>query len=147
MKYVYTYKDNIVALFEKVVNDLKLIVENEDFEYIYTTFTYFFEVGATSSREEFMNAVKCKLSNSGKKKIVTIADQFRAEGRKQGMQQGVQQGVQQGKQQGVQQGMREEKTRIARNLLIKNTISLEEIADITGLSINTIKALKRKSHL
>ena len=72
------------------------------------------------------------------------------QGIQQGIQQGVQQGIQQGIQQGVQQGIEQErqeqvakklvdKRLMAKNLKEMDVLSLEQIAQITGLPIAEIE--------
>ena len=58
----------------------------------------------------------------------------------QGLQQGVQQGLRKGIQQGLQQGILKGKLETARKLKEKG-LSTQEIAEVTGLSIEVIEKL------
>lgn len=68
------------------------------------------------------------------------------EGLKQGIQQGLQQGIQEGIQQGLQEGLKkgelEAKLQIAKSLLSSKLLTIEQIAETTGLSINELKELE-----
>ena len=68
------------------------------------------------------------------------------EGKKQGIKEGKEQGIKEGKEQGIKegkkQGIREGKLEIAKNLLNVN-LPLEQISNITGLSVDEIKSLTK----
>ena len=60
----------------------------------------------------------------------------------EGLQKGLQQGLEQGIQQGIQQGIEKGKLEIVHRLLAKE-YSPEDIADLTGLDVETIYKLKK----
>ena len=60
------------------------------------------------------------------------------QGMKQGMKQGMEQGVKQGMKQGIKQGMQS----IALRMLEAGRYALEEIAEISGLPLDEVKALQ-----
>ena len=64
----------------------------------------------------------------------------------QGRKQGVLEGREQGVAQGVAQGAHQSKEAIARNLLAEKSLSLQAIANVTGLEITEIKALAETIH-
>ena len=78
--------------------------------------------------DTFLEQSKEYLSEELKGETMTIAQQLKDMGR----------------QEGKQEGKREESKRVAINLLTGG-ISVEVIAKATGLSINTVKALKARS--
>ena len=57
------------------------------------------------------------------------------------LQQGIQQGIQQGMQQGMQQGISEAREKTAIKLLKRGKLTVEEIAEDTGLSVEEIEQL------
>jgi len=57
--------------------------------------TYILDRGEISNKDTFIALVKQSLSPKVGEKIVTIAEQFKAEGRQQGIEQGIEQGIQQ----------------------------------------------------
>ena len=59
----------------------------------------------------------------------------------QGIQQGISQGIQQGISQGIQQGEHLKAIETAKKLLSASLGSFEQIAQVTGLSLETIKDL------
>ncbi len=70
-------------------------------------------------------------------------------GRKEGREEGVQIGVEKGRKEGIEEGLREgeatgekkAKFEIARRLLLSGSMGLEEIANISGLTIKEVKSL------
>ena len=63
-------------------------------------------------------------------------------GRQEGIQEGREQGLQQGIKQGLQQGKQQEKIAIAKKLLEMH-MSIEDIVQTTGLSLDEIKAIQK----
>lgn len=61
--------------------------------------------------------------------------------RKKAEQEGMEQGMKQGMEQGMEQGIKEGMIKTAKRMLTRN-MSLEDISDITGLSMQEIKKLK-----
>ena len=64
-------------------------------------------------------------------------------GLKDGIKQGIEQGIEQEIEQGIEQGIMQERKKIVENLL-KNEVSLEQIAKITGLSKEKIENIIKK---
>mgnify|MGYP003294640716 CR=1 FL=1 len=64
----------------------------------------------------------------------------REDGMAKGLEQGLQQGLEQGKKLGLEEGSKKKQLEIAKKLLDKK-MSIEEIAEITGLDISIIKNL------
>ncbi|MEG3081811.1 hypothetical protein R3F64_18315 [Halomonas sp. 5021] len=54
---------------------------------------------------------------------------------------GLQEGLQEGRQEGLQEGQLEAKCSTARNLLALGVLSNEQIADVTGLTVEDIAQL------
>ncbi len=72
---------------------------------------------------------------------ISIRNTAIREGIKQGIEQGVQQGIQEGIQQGIQQGIRENAVENAKNFLKMNILSVEQISQGTGLSMEEVQKL------
>lgn len=67
---------------------------------------------------------------------MTLADQFRNEGREEGIVQGLQKGIVQGREEGAAEKIRV----IACNMLAEN-FPLETISKVTGISVEDLKKL------
>ena len=87
--------------------------------------TYILDRGEMSDKEAFLGLVKTELPPEIGDKIMTIAEQFKAEG------------VQAGKQAGIAESIHAAK-------LIQQGYDIESIAKTTGLSIDNIKLLKEQ---
>ena len=61
--------------------------------------------------------------------------------KKEAMREGVKKGIEKGVQKGVQEGMHRKAIQTAKALLVKN-MNVQEISEITGLSVEEIKSLK-----
>ena len=69
-----------------------------------------------------------------------IQNSLLSEAKEEGISQGISQGYTSGINDGISKGVSKEKVNIAKNMLNKN-ISIEDISDITGLSIEEIKKI------
>ena len=63
-------------------------------------------------------------------------------GIKEGLKEGISKGKEEGKKEGIEQGSNNKSIEIARNMLNKN-MKIEEISELTGLSIEKIKCIKK----
>ena len=94
------------------------------------------------------NFTESELDLQHKKQEWTYIQRFSIElGIKQGIKQGVEEGLKQGMEQGIEQGMEQGKEEGVRDMVIKmqkKSLSLEVIADISGLSIDDIKLIFKK---
>ena len=62
----------------------------------------------------------------------------REEAREEGIEEGIEQGIEQGIQQGLEQGAQQQAIETAINMLKKKKYSVEEIAEITSLSLEKV---------
>ncbi len=62
-------------------------------------------------------------------------------GREEGREEGKKEGIEEGLREGEAKGEKKAKFEIARRLLLSGSMSLEEIADISGLTIEEVKSL------
>lgn len=88
---------------------------------------YILDRGELGNKKSFIDMVKTEFSPKIGEKIMTISEQFKAEG------------IQQGIQQGIEKGMHQ----VAMKLL-KENYTIEFIAKITGLYVNEIELLKEQ---
>lgn len=73
-------------------------------------------------------------------KLEKYGEKLRKEAMQKGLEKGIQKGIQKGMQKGKREGMREKAMQMAKTLLNKN-MSIQEISEITGLSVEEIKKL------
>ena len=73
-------------------------------------------------------------------KLEKYGEKLRKEAMQKGLQKGLEKGIQKGMQKGKREGMREKALQMAKTLLNKN-MSIQEISEITGLSVEEIKKL------
>jgi predicted transposase/invertase (TIGR01784 family) len=135
MKYIFAR--DMLPYVKEIIELLKRLENVDGKHFIETVLTYILDRGELSNKDAFIALIKTKLAPDVGEKIMTIAEQLKAEG----MQQGIQQGI----QQGMQQGIEKTKYEIAERLLAKNE-DLSSIAEVTGLSLEKLKELKQKSH-
>ncbi len=62
----------------------------------------------------------------------------------QGMEQGIEKGMEQGIEKGIEQGIEQGKRQMALRMLKKNQLSIEDIANYTGLMEEQVEALKEE---
>ena len=71
----------------------------------------------------------------------TEMEASKQEGLEKGHKAGLKEGLEKGRKEGIETGKHNEKIEMAKKLL-KRKLSIEDIVDITGLSIDKIKGLK-----
>lgn len=126
------------------LNDmLSLLQKAEDLRgagYVQTALTYLFITGEVKDKQLFLETIQTGLSPETKGAIMTIAEQFAAEGMEKGIQLGIQQGEQQGIKKGIEKGDIGARRRIAKKSL-REGLPLEAVSRITDLSIEELKLL------
>ena len=65
------------------------------------------------------------------------------QGMQQGIQQGIQQGLQQGLQKGIQHGAHENAVKNAMSFLAMNVLTIEQISQGTGLSVEEVEEIAK----
>src|SRR5690625_3327847 len=130
------YTKDLEALY---TNNDKLDQANQQ-HYFETVLLYVFNVGELISEYD----LKERLTMEGRKKLMTIAEKLRQEGRMEGIQKGRQEGREEGRQEGeaigIQKGKHEALMDIVHNMLSLGK-SETEIMQITGLSSEKIKKI------
>lgn len=150
MKHIYE-KDFLPPL-KVITNMLKPFEKHKEMGYICKIFSYIVEASEIK-KEDFIDTVTIGLSNLNEVKIMTLAEQFRQEGRQEGLregrtlaeqfrQEGLQKGLHEGLQKGLQKGKAEAFNLVATKLLNQG-MDEAAITAITGLSLQEIGTLKK----
>jgi recombination-promoting nuclease RpnB len=136
----HIYARDMLPYINDIIELMQHFVWANDQNFVETVLVYILNRGELNDKETFLNLVKTKLAPEAGEKIMTIAEQLKAEGIQQGIQQGKQQGIQQGKQQGIHEGIHKA------GIILKQLnqgIDIEIISKEMGLSIEEIKSLER----
>jgi predicted transposase/invertase (TIGR01784 family) len=137
---------NLVPFVESVIKLIRQIEQEGGAEYIRTIFYYFFLVGEVKNTEALKHVIHDQLSPKLEKNIMTIAEQFKEQGRQEAMaiaQQWKEEALQIGEQKGKQEGRQEAMQEFASRLLKENMLD-DKIAALTGLPLDAIRALRTK---
>jgi len=110
--------------------------------YIYTVLSYIIEVGELD-KQEFVKTVKTGLTQVNEVNIMTLAEQFRQEGRQECMALAEQREIQ-GREKGKIEGKLEAFKTVALKLFGQG-MSFAQVSEITGLSIGEVEQLKNKN--
>jgi predicted transposase/invertase (TIGR01784 family) len=129
MKHIY--KKDFAPILKNIIDDLKHIERQGEMGYIYKTLSYIVEASEIK-KEIFINNIKDGLSTINEEKLMTLAEQFRQEGKQQGI------------QEGLHRGKEEALKTVAMNLLSQG-LSVDKIVAATGLSAKEIKSLQISS--
>ena len=137
----HIFARDILPYLEQIKDQL-LTIENDpnNKDLLINLLKYIIIKGRIDKKEQLTEFINVTFSKEIGKKMATTAELYYQEGLEKGVQQGVQQGIEKGVQQGVEKGEFETKKRIASNLLNKGH-TLEEIAEITGLTVEQTKNL------
>jgi hypothetical protein len=117
-------RQDLLLLIQNTIQQIKMIDQAHDLNYLMTMFNYMFEVGETSSPESFIQMLHNHLSPELEENVMTLAQQFEQKGRQEATQ------------------------NLAINLLNSSLLSPEKIAALTELSLETVLTLqsKKKAH-
>ena len=74
-------------------------------------------------------------------KLEKYGERLKKEAMREGVKKGIEKGIEKGVQKGVQEGMHRKAIQTAKALLNKK-MDIQEISEITGLSVEEIKSLK-----
>ncbi|HMB19981.1 MAG TPA: hypothetical protein VKQ10_02850, partial [Spirochaetota bacterium] len=96
--------------------------------------------GEVKRLEDVKTMFAAKLEKYGEKLRKEAMQKGLEKGLQKGLEKGMQKGIQKGMQKGKREGMREKALQMAKTLLNKN-MSIQEISEITGLSVEEIKKL------
>lgn len=140
MKHVY--KKNFLVTFRDLISDLRAIEDFGEVGYIHAIISYIICAGEVRGQQEFKEFVKiieAGLTKVSRGDIMTIAEQFRQEGKQEGIQEGMQKGKQEGRQEGRQEAI---ETMLLR--FFNQGLGFEQIVALTGLAPEQIEAIKNK---
>jgi predicted transposase/invertase (TIGR01784 family) len=132
----HIFARDIMPYFLDIVELLQQLKKLGKKQFIEIVLRYIIDRGEMSNKDAFVEIVRTGLAENGEN-VMTIAEQFIAEGRQRGLEEGM--------QKGMQKGIEITKYEIAERLLAKG-INLSTIAESTGLSLKQIEQLKEKSH-
>ena len=104
-----------------IIKELKIIENQGELDYIYTTFSYIFEAGDIKDFEGFRKMVKAELSEKDEENIMTLANRLRQEGKQEGKQ---------------------EALKAVALTLLKKKKPAAEVEEVTGLPAKTIEELE-----
>jgi len=136
MKYIYE-KDFLPAL-KDLINDLKDIEIQGEMNYIYTILSYIIEAGELD-KQEFVKTIKTGLTQVNEVNIMTLAEQFRQEGRQECIAL-----AEQRKKEGLQEGKLEAFKTVTLKLFDQGMTSAQ-VVNITGLTVQEVEQLKDKN--
>lgn len=145
LKYVMTR--SIIKKIDQIIVILEEMADERDIgEYIDELALYIDNAAPEDLKEKVHERIKTAIIN-GEKKMSSIKEYFKEEGRKEGFEKGIKQGAehwfQQGIKQGIEQGSIQSTEQIALNML-KNGEPAEKVALYTGLSIEKIAFLNKR---
>lgn len=81
MKYIY--EEDCLIILRDIIGDLSTIETSGEMDYIYKVLSYIVEAGEID-KQEFIKVVKSSLTKVNEAGVMTLADQFRQEGRQEG---------------------------------------------------------------
>ena len=148
MKHIY--EKDFLPFLKDIIGDLRAVEGFEEMDYIYTTLSYIVEASEIPDKREFIKTVKTGLSdvvNEGKI-MTTMAEHWKQEGIEVGMQAGIQTGIQEGYRKGFADAEQLKMDAFAKTIatkLFNQGLNIEQIASITGLSIQEIETIKNKT--
>lgn len=120
----YIFVKDVAVLLERLVS-IEHILYEEDGSYFDTIFIYIF-----ATRDDVtVEALETKLTEEGRKRVMTIAERLREEGMEKGM------------EEGIEKGMEREKLKVAKKLLLLD-VNKSKIMQATGLSKEELEKIE-----
>lgn len=147
MKHVFAR--DILPFLADMIDLFRTAEQNNGSEYVQAALTYLFATGEVSDSQAFIDTIQNQLSPETGASIMTIAQQFEAKGEARGEARGEAKGREiglvEGEARGEARGEIKAKKLIAQKLL-QQDLSIESIAQITGLNVQEVSGLKNLSH-
>ncbi|OJW50303.1 MAG: hypothetical protein BGO67_00015 [Alphaproteobacteria bacterium 41-28] len=129
----HIYDPDILPIFKTVLELLRRIEKEGDFDYIYLTLSYVVEAGEVKDRTKFEETIQSTLSETNEeKKIMTLAEIWMKEGYEKGKEKGI--------EQGMEKGIKKGKLAVAKILLTKG-MDRKTVSDTTGLSLDELEKI------
>ena len=125
MKYIR--ESDFLPILQDMLYLLKRVESEGGSEYIYRTMTYIAEAGEVQDPDKFDETLRQGLVDQ-EETIMTMAEHWKQEGRQQGIEQGVIQGV-----------------KLAAIKLLKNGLSVEQVANGIDLSLDEVEDLRKQN--
>lgn len=123
---------DLLPFIQDVVTLLQEIEKADGIDYIKTVFYYLVTSGEVSSTEALIKVLHQNLSPASESTVMTIAQMFEQKGEARGLEKG----RQEGRQETIQE--------MAKQLIKNKLLTDEQIVTLTGLSLESIQALKRQ---
>jgi predicted transposase/invertase (TIGR01784 family) len=92
----HIFSRDMLPHLKEIISLLQHLEKADGKDFIETVLLYILDRGELGNKDTFIDLVKTKLAPEVGEKVMTIAEQLKAEGMQQGIQQGMQQGMQQG---------------------------------------------------
>lgn len=119
---------NFAPIFKNAISTIKSIENKCGTDYIGTVVTYVLEASEID-RQDFVDAITAGLSTTNRRKLMTLAEQFRQEGYQQGLT--------------LAEKFKQEALNTVAIKLFNQVLNIEQIDAITGLAPKKIKLLKK----
>ena len=143
MEFVFKhiYSPDIIRSIKKIMPQFKRLDQEKGDSVLQVLLNYILQQVETQDVNKLVSIVCHSVSEQTGEKIMTGAEQLRAQGYEKGMQQGMQRGMQRGMKTGVKQGQQagkhQEQVRIISSML-RNDVEPAQIAALTGLSLAAV---------
>lgn len=138
----HVFARDILPYLQEIAELMGRIAQSGGRHYVSVVLQYALERGELKNKQAFFELINTQISSEVGEKIMTLAEQLKAEGRAEGLQTGLQKGI----QEGVQKGKFEGKLEIAKRLLVEG-VEIAFIAKITGISLEKLKKLNDEALL
>jgi recombination-promoting nuclease RpnB len=132
----YIFASDILPYLPEILQPLRVVEQAGDYSYVKAALIYLVNAGEVSNQQAFVEIILKGLSTETGENMMTIAQQFKEQGRVEGEAIGIERGIEKGKT--------EAKKIIAMRILNKG-LSLATISQITDLSIEELQTLEEES--
>jgi len=136
----HIYARDILPAIKKFVKILHRLDQADGREFVSIVLEYLMARGAIQDKESFYRLINEQVSVDLGEKVMTIAEELRAEGRQKGFMEGIEKGLEQGLEKGLEQGLEQGKLEVAKRLLMEGVEALF-VAKVTGLPLAQIEEL------
>lgn len=119
---------NMLPFLQDIVGEMRVAVQSGGHEFVAIVLQYALERGELENKKAFFELINNQISADMGEKVMTLAEQLRAEGR----------------QEGLQEGILEGKLEVAERLM-QERVEISFIAKITGLPLEKLHKLKKET--
>ncbi|MEQ1790244.1 MAG: Rpn family recombination-promoting nuclease/putative transposase [Rickettsiales bacterium] len=144
----HIFARDVLPYLQDIAGFLKKITQSGGHDYVSIVLQYALERGELKDKRAFFDLINTKISSEVGEKIMTLAEQIKAEGIAEGIQKGIQKGITEGVQKGITEGVQmgkfEAKLEVAERLF-KEGVELIFVSKITGISLERLTVLQKES--